>query len=243
MFLSLDTSTLTLSLALLERAEPIHVIEHVLIGPPKKQSEILPGVIGELLDRHGIKVAQLDGIVVGLGPGSFTGLRIGLSSAKALGYAARIPITGASSLAAAAFEGPENVPLVPIAVARQQELYLGRYLRQGRAVTAQAPEDSVTPEQLAELAAREPDAVFLGPAVPEYRAQLETLGITSNRLLDVGTVPSAVALGELATIPSAFDAQALFALEPHYVKASAPELNPKFPAPPGWSATARIKHD
>ena len=67
MFLALDTSTLTLSMALLERrvsAEgPLNVVEHVLLGPPRKQSEMLPGVVGELLDRHGVKLAELEGIV------------------------------------------------------------------------------------------------------------------------------------------------------------------------------------
>lgn len=243
MFLSLDTSTLTLSMALLERGEPVRVVEHVLVGPPRKQSEILPGVVGALCARHGVKFDALEGIVIGLGPGSFTGLRIGLSCAKALAYASRIPLVGASSLEAVALEGPEGVTLLPIAVARAQELYVGRYRRTGRKIETLAPEDAVTPEMLAELVAQLPDAVVLGPAVAEYRAQLESLGVAKERLLDVGTVPSAIALGELVTIPEAFDVQAVFALEPHYVRASAAERNPKFPASPGWTPTARLKTD
>ena len=97
MFLALDTSTLTLALALLHRGPPVRVIEQVLHGPPRKQSEMLPGVIAELLERHGVELQALEAIVVGLGPGSFTGLRIGLATAKALAYAARIPVAGASS--------------------------------------------------------------------------------------------------------------------------------------------------
>lgn len=243
MFLAFDTSTLTLSLALLERGAPNRVVEHLLIGPPHKQSELLPAVIGELLERHGVKLASLEGIVVGLGPGSFTGLRIGLATAKALGYAARIPIAGASSLAAVALQGPEHTPLIPLAVARAQELYLGRYRREGLTLTSQAVEDAMTPEGVAELAKANPDALLLGPALPEYRAQLEALGVPKQRLLETGGIPTALALGELTTLPDHYDPQALFALEPHYVRASGAERNPKFPPTPGWAPTARLKQD
>ena len=67
--------------------------------------------------------------------------------------------------------------------------------------------------------------------------QLEGLGVAKERILELGVVPSAVNLARLVRIPEAFDAQALFALEPHYVRASAAELNPKFPAPAGPAPT------
>lgn len=242
-FLSLDSSTLTLSMALIDSVEPLRVREHVLIGPPRKQSEMLPAVIGELLERHGVKLADLEGLVIGVGPGSFTGLRIGLSAVKALAYAASLPLAGASSLAAVAMEGPEEVPLFCLGVVRQQELYIGRYRRRGTNIEPLAPEDALTPPQLVSLMLAEPDTVALGPAIADYRAQLESLGVPSHRLLNAGLVPSAVALGQLATLPKSFDAQALFALEPHYVRGSGAERNPQFPAPPGWTATARIKED
>jgi tRNA threonylcarbamoyladenosine biosynthesis protein TsaB len=242
-FLSLDTSTLTLSLALLEKGTPPACMEHVLVGPPRKQSEMLPAVVGELLDRHRLTFPELEGIVVGLGPGSFTGLRIGLSCAKALAYAARLPLAGASSLAAASLEGPEGVTLLPIAVARAQELYVGRHRRAGHQLQTLAPEDAVTPAELAALLLEVPDGVLLGPAVGEYRAQLLGLGVPGERLLDVGAVPSAVALGALCDLPAAYDAQALFALEPHYVRGSHAERDPKFPPLPGPAPRARRKED
>jgi tRNA threonylcarbamoyladenosine biosynthesis protein TsaB len=241
--LSLDTSTLTLSLALLERGPDLRVVEEIQFGPPRKVSEMLPGVIGELLSRHGVEIRQLEGICVGLGPGSFTGLRIGVATAKALAYASRFPVAGASSLAAAAMEGPLNATLMPIAVARQQELYVGNYRRTDEGITVLEPEDAMTPAEFATKLLGHPDAVALGPAVPEYRAQLEGLGVPKERLLDVGVVPSAVAVARLARMPETFDAQAVFALEPHYVRASAAERNPKFPPEAGPAPTARIRED
>ncbi|HLM44702.1 MAG TPA: tRNA (adenosine(37)-N6)-threonylcarbamoyltransferase complex dimerization subunit type 1 TsaB, partial [Myxococcaceae bacterium] len=95
MFLTLDTSTLTLSLALAEReGEGVRVLEHVVVGPPKKQSEVLPGIVGELLARQGVALKSLEGLALGLGPGSFTGLRIGLSCLKGLAYAAGLKVAG-----------------------------------------------------------------------------------------------------------------------------------------------------
>lgn len=250
MLLALDTSTLTLSMALLDETggEP-RVVEHLLIGPPRKVSEMLPGELGELLQRHGVKLPDLRAMVFGLGPGSFTGLRIGLSTLKALGYASNVPLMGVSSLAAVALEGPPDRTLLPIAVARTQELYVGQYRRTSQApdeVALLAPEDAGHPSEIAALCSRLEGSVLLGPAVGEYRAQLESLGVPAERLLEVAQVPSSVALGTLALrmgLPERYDAQAVFSLEPHYVRASEAERNPKFPPLPGLLPAARLKED
>lgn len=244
MFLALETSTLTLSLALVERVgEDVRALEHVVVGPPQKQSEVLPGVVGELLARHGVKLSELEGLAVGLGPGSFTGLRIGLATVKALAYAAGLKVAGASSLAAVALEGPEGPPLFCLAVARKDDLYLGAYRRRGREVEALAPETAMSPEEVAAKLAAEPEALALGPALPEYRAALEAAGVAPGRLLTGPAFPSAVEVARLTRFPQEQPLEALFALEPHYVRASEPERNPKFPPLPGPAPTARLKED
>ncbi|ATB46915.1 tRNA (adenosine(37)-N6)-threonylcarbamoyltransferase complex dimerization subunit type 1 TsaB [Corallococcus macrosporus] len=245
MFLALDTSTLTLSLALVERAPDgaPRTLEHVVVGPPRKQSELLPGIVGELLARHGATLPGLEGLVVGLGPGSFTGLRIGLATAKSLAYAAKLKVAGASSLAAVALEGPEDVPLYCLAVARKDDLYLGAYVRRGGAVEPLAPETAMSPAEVAARMAAEPRAVALGPALVDYRAALESHGVAPHRLLAAPAFPSAVALARLARFPETQTLEALFAMEPHYVRASEPERNPKFPPLPGPAPTARLKED
>jgi tRNA threonylcarbamoyladenosine biosynthesis protein TsaB len=245
MFLSLDTSTLTLSLALVER-EPsgaLRALEHVVVPPPQKQSELLPGVVGELLSRQGVKLADLEGLAVGLGPGSFTGLRIGLATVKSLAYATGLKVAGASSLAAVALEGPEGVPLYCLAVARKDDLYLGAYQRTGTTVEALEPETAMSPQEVAARLAAEPRAVALGPALTDYRAALQSHGVAPERLLAGPAFPSAVELARLVRFPEERSLQALFALEPHYVRASEPERNPKFPPLPGPVPTARLKED
>jgi tRNA threonylcarbamoyladenosine biosynthesis protein TsaB len=238
-FLGLDTSTLTLSVALLRReVDGFSVIEDFAVGPPKKQSEILPGAIGELTARHGLKISDLKGIAVGIGPGSFTGLRIGLASAKALSYAHAIPLVGVSSLKAAATEGPPDKTLFVIAVARVDDLYLGRYRSTGERLS---DEEALSPTELKARLDAEPDAVVLGPAAAEYGPKLVAMGLDAGRVVPRGAVPNASALVRLAQWPAAYDEQTTFSLEPHYIRTSGAEMNPKFPPLPGPEPTARIK--
>lgn len=242
--LSLDTSTLTLSLALVQgELAAMRVIEAVALGPPRRQSEMLPGEIGALLSRHRLKLSQLSGIAVGLGPGSFTGLRIGVATAKALAYSERLRLAGVSSLAAVALEGPEGVPLLPLAVVRRGELYLGLYRRSGIQLETLEEERALRLPEVAELLRSRPEAVALGPAMREYREELERLGVSPARLLEEPAFPSAVAIARLARLPQAFDQQALFALEPRYLRPSEAERNPKFPPLPGPAPAARIREE
>jgi len=239
--LALDCSTLTLSLALLRRDGT--VISHREVPPPTRQSEALPGEIDALVKAAGFTLKDLTGFVVGLGPGSFTGLRIGLATAKGLAYALAKPIAGASSLAALALEGPEHTELISTAVVKKGELYVGRYRREGQGVVALEPEVSLTVAQLAELLKSKPDARMIGPGLVDYRAPLEAAGVAPSSFLPGPLVPSAVALARLATVPASFDPTALFALEPHYLRGSGAEENPKFPPLPGVEPKARLKED
>jgi tRNA threonylcarbamoyladenosine biosynthesis protein TsaB len=242
LLLALDTSTLTLSLALLEPGGA--VTEQLAVGPPRRTSEVLPGEIEALMARHKLTPRSLTGLVVGLGPGSFTGLRIGLATIKGLAYALRIPVAGVSSLAAVALEGPEGVELCCSAVVKKGELYLGRYRRAGQSVTALAPEQAFAlPAFVAEVMSASSEAIVLGPAIAEYAPQLEALGVPAFRLSAGPQFPSAAALARLAKLPARYEPAAMFALEPHYLRSSGAEDNPKFPPLPGPVPGARLKED
>ncbi len=253
MILALDCSTLTLSLALLRTDGTL--LEHRLVGPPQRQSEILPGEIEAILKAQGHTLKEVTGFVVGLGPGSFTGLRIGLSTAKGLAYALKVPIAGVSSLAALALEGPLGTELFSCAVVKKGELYVGRYKRVsplprggeggliGVGVELSSPEISMSLAQVAEALKAAPDARMIGPALTDWRAPLEALGVPAASFLQGPLVPSAVCLALLATLPTTFSAEALYALEPHYIRGSGAEENPKFPPLPGVEPKARLKED
>jgi tRNA threonylcarbamoyladenosine biosynthesis protein TsaB len=240
MIVALDSSTLTLSLAVGRPGEAQPVAAERL-GPPAKMSDLLPAALLDLLRRAGLTLDDVRGFAVGLGPGSFTGLRIGLATVKGLAYARRLGASGASSLAALALEGPENLPLAVVSVARRGELYLGRYRRTGDRVEALAPEEACTEAELARWLSGEPEARVLGPAVHDARPALLAAGVPETALLESPDVPSAWAVARLAGLPPPFDVQALAALEPHYVRASEAERNPKFPPLPGPAPAARIR--
>ena len=93
--LSMDTSTKTFSLAVSSN-EKILSFKHIKLKKVLSQS-IMPA-IDDILKKSKLKVSQLDGFAVGLGPGSFTSLRVGLSTIKGLSYATQKPVVGISSL-------------------------------------------------------------------------------------------------------------------------------------------------
>ncbi|MGN0938271.1 MAG: tRNA (adenosine(37)-N6)-threonylcarbamoyltransferase complex dimerization subunit type 1 TsaB [Selenomonas sp.] len=97
--LSLDTSTQVSSVAVLKEGR---LAAEITMQAKLTHSETLLPHIEQALRMAGVKKEELTGIAVSIGPGSFTGLRIGLAAAKAMSYALRIPIVGVPSLEALA---------------------------------------------------------------------------------------------------------------------------------------------
>jgi tRNA threonylcarbamoyladenosine biosynthesis protein TsaB len=241
---SLDTASLTLSVALCDLgAEGLRLVAERSVrasakpgpqGPTGGHGGRLPGVLLEILAEQGRGIEEVDAYCVGLGPGSFTGLRIGLATWKGLAYAQERPLAGVSSLAALALAAADVAPpgalLVPLLDARKSEVYAGFYRALDGRVQAFAPEAALGPDALlAHLEALAVDAshvVAFGEGYAAYRGPLARL----SELQGAPQTPPAFAVARLCAsqLSSAqYDAQALFALEPHYVRASEAEL--KFP--------------
>ena len=102
MILSIDTTSEFGSIALTERDR---VIEEVLLHSPDGFGHILFPQIEKLLARHGVTVNQMDCFAAASGPGSFTGVRIGLAAAKGLAEAVGKPVVAVSNLRALASFG------------------------------------------------------------------------------------------------------------------------------------------
>ncbi len=234
---ALDTATPVLSCALLElRGGALEVLATRTdrpSGPGPGHGIRLPGALTDLLDALGRRVTDVEGFAVGLGPGSFTGLRIGLATWKGLAYANRRPVAGASSLAAMALEAAAALPggddalLVPLLDARKGEVYAGFYRRTADGVSPVHPEEAASPEALAARAAGLGPAYAFGEGYAAHRAVLEG---ALRELPGAPATPSAEAVARLAVArlaAGAYDDQALFALEPHYVRKSEAEV--KFP--------------
>jgi len=126
--LALDTSTDACTVAVLHDQEVTsrHVVE------PRAHTRILLPMIRELLTGRDLTVADLDAIVLGNGPGSFIGMRIGASVAQGLAYGADLPMVPVSSLETVAAEVFATRDVSEVLVgqdARMSELYVARYRR------------------------------------------------------------------------------------------------------------------
>lgn len=108
--LAIDTSTMVSGAAVAAKDK---LIAEIIMQLKLPQSQVLLGHIKEVLQIAHTDKKDLDGIAVSIGPGSFTGLRIGLASAKMLSYALDIPVVAVSSLEAMAYHYP--VPGIYIA--------------------------------------------------------------------------------------------------------------------------------
>ena len=120
--LSIETSTSICSVAIHEQGELLALAE---IKEPGAHAEKLLLLVDELFEKAGLSFADLDAVAVSQGPGSYTGLRIGVSTAKGISYALEIPLIGINTLQAMAASqsvAPGDY-VVAVLDARRKEVY------------------------------------------------------------------------------------------------------------------------
>ena len=125
--LSIDTAAPRLQLALSDGERVELLLEDMAQG----QAERLFPALDDLLARAGHVYADLTRIAVTTGPGSFTGLRIGLSAARGLGLALDLPVVGVPSLLALSLAAPPGDPVAVLLDARRDEAYLQLFAAPG----------------------------------------------------------------------------------------------------------------
>jgi tRNA threonylcarbamoyladenosine biosynthesis protein TsaB len=163
--LALDTATSVGSIALVDG--PLIKAQHTLNISATHNQRLLPG-IDRILMESGWVLNDLDALAVSLGPGSFTGLRIGLSVAKGLAWATGKPLAGVPTLDALA----ANVPLVPYLIcpvldARKGELYTAIYRRGNEQMVERlSPYQAIKPDELVELIKEK--TVLVGDGLVRY---------------------------------------------------------------------------
>ncbi|MDP9168004.1 MAG: tRNA (adenosine(37)-N6)-threonylcarbamoyltransferase complex dimerization subunit type 1 TsaB [Actinomycetota bacterium] len=124
--LAIDTATPAVTAGVVRRGPSgVEVLgERVTVDPRAHAEQLTPNVLGALVDA-GLGMADLDAVVVGCGPGPFTGLRVGMATGAAYGHALGIPVFGVCSLDAIGIDTSGDVLVVTDA--RRREVYWARY--------------------------------------------------------------------------------------------------------------------
>ena len=187
MLLALDTSTPLVSVALLDDGR---LVDAATSEQPMKHGEQLAPMIAAALERVGAIRQDVTAVAAGVGPGPFTGLRVGLVTARTLGLALGIPVYGACSLdvlAVRAVDSGVSEPFLATIDARRKELFWASYDEQGRRLDGPHVDRPTAlgeglvvgagpvlyPDVLPRGAAPEvPDAATLAMAVAEERVEL-----------------------------------------------------------------------
>lgn len=125
MLLALDTATPAVTVALADGAE---VLAERTVVDARRHGELLAPAIAAVLDRGGVDRRALSRIVVGVGPGPFTGLRVGLMTARTLGAALGVPVAGVCTLDLLAYDSGLAGSYAVATDARRREVYWARYL-------------------------------------------------------------------------------------------------------------------
>tara|TARA_B100001057_G_C22860099_1_gene954150 strand:- start:1210 stop:1878 length:669 start_codon:yes stop_codon:yes gene_type:complete len=189
--LCIETATKSCSVALAKDGHLVAVKEEV--SEQYSHSEQLTVFIEQLLQIEKLKVSDLDAIAVSSGPGSYTGLRIGASSAKGLCYASDVPLIAVSTLGAMAQAMKDKYPeaqLCPMIDARRMEVYCALYSKsQASSVIAKVIDGDSFKDELAQGL-----VLFFGDGADKCQ---EILTHTNARF-ELGVYPSAVNMISLA---------------------------------------------
>jgi tRNA threonylcarbamoyladenosine biosynthesis protein TsaB len=142
--------------------------EFVIQNQKTHSANLLPS-INQMLKTVDLTVNDMDYIACGIGPGSFTGQRIGVATAKALAHAANKPMVGVSALESMAYNLPGVSELIcPIMDARRQQVYTGTYRWEGDVLHTLTKDRAISLQQLLEELKGQ-DVFFLGDGVSSFR--------------------------------------------------------------------------
>jgi tRNA threonylcarbamoyl adenosine modification protein YeaZ len=177
LILAIDTATPAVTAGIVNLDGVEVLAERVTVDARAHAEQLTPNVLGALADA-GLTVNDLSAVVVGCGPGPFTGLRVGMATAAAYGHALGIPVHGVCSLDAIGIESTvATSELLVVTDARRREVYWARY-RDGVRVegpNVNAPADVPGAAEALERPPVYPTPSGLVRAVADWSAEPEPL--------------------------------------------------------------------
>lgn len=177
--LAIDTSTPRAAVALRTSDGAIQSLEP---DPARKHASGLVPAMRDLLKSAGLTPKQLDGLAVGLGPGSFTGLRVGVAAVKTLAFATGVPLAGLDSLEILARGAPEEARMIwVVGDAQRGEVFSADFEREeAGGLLKQIGPTRIEPRDVW-MARLEPGDVVLGPGLDRPGPPLPSF-VTCNPL-------------------------------------------------------------
>ena len=172
--LGIDTSTMAANVAVLEDDK---LICEYTINTKKTHSQKLMPMIENMLKLSDLDIKEIDAIAICVGPGSFTGLRIGMATAKAMAHVNNIPLIGVNSLEIlGANMDLCNRNICSILDAQRNQVYMNKYILKDDKIT-EVEEISIKPidELLEEISSSNEDWVLVGEAVYKYKEKIEEI--------------------------------------------------------------------
>jgi len=164
--LAVDTSTRSCSVAVVDGCD---LLAEITSGNGQTHSRHLMAMIDSALELAGLNLSKLEGLAFTSGPGSFTGLRIGISTILGLSTATGKPVAGISGLDALAMQAAApDMTICPLIDGRRNEVYCARYRWVNNELVKEMPEQ-VLPPELA-LTGLSTPALFVGNAAQLYQA-------------------------------------------------------------------------
>lgn len=172
--LAIDTSNYALGIAL---AENDKIVGEYMTNMKKNHSVRVMPAIEQLLKDCETKPTELDKVVVAKGPGSYTGVRIGVTIAKTLAWTLNIPLAGVSSLEALAANGRYFDGLIsPLFDARRGQLYTGLYRYNENGISTVVEDTNILNTEWAEqLSHYDEKILFIGSDIDIHRAALKDI--------------------------------------------------------------------
>ncbi|GBC59618.1 tRNA (adenosine(37)-N6)-threonylcarbamoyltransfe rase complex dimerization subunit type 1 TsaB [Desulfonema ishimotonii] len=221
--LAVDTATRSCSVAVTESEG---VLAEMTVVRRQTHSRHLMEMIHAVLSAAGLGVGDLDALAVTRGPGSFTGLRIGISTVKGLALAACKPLIGISTLEAlAAGLCFSSDPICPVLDARKGEVYIARYRYAGGKLTQEKTARALSPD--AAVSGIASPHLFVGNGALLYREQITArLGELARFAAPAHHIIRAEMVARLARVRLIRgEADPLATFAPRYIRKSDAELS------------------
>jgi tRNA threonylcarbamoyladenosine biosynthesis protein TsaB len=202
LILGLDTSTRRVGVVLADGDGMLGRVElgSTTASAPPRHAETLAPAIRWCCEQCGVDLDQVSAVAVGIGPGMFTGLRVGVTTAKILAQARRVPVIGIPSLDLLAYPLRYARRLVVATIdARRHELYWAMYRQVPGGVQRVSEYELAEPDDLvAEIEARGEDALVCGDGALRFASAFAPLGRRVELAGPAHASPSLTALAELA---------------------------------------------